>query len=132
MQRDRKRTETDGERERKKGRALDSLWLVTEAQYLGGILVRGEEAFLSLVQLLQHLVPRILRHVQLLFQLHNVILYLGAGGPARQEGDNAQTRPSAAPVPSRPGARSPAPPPGTAAQGHPRAVASRRGLPGPR
>lgn len=64
---------TDGQRERE-GETVRFSWLAARARYLGSILLCGEEAILRLVQFFQHLVPCILRHMQLLFQLHNVIL----------------------------------------------------------
>lgn len=79
---------TGRERERERDRVSHSCAAhAARPGYLGGGLIRGQEAVLRLVQLLQHPVPLVLRHPQQLLLRRDVLLELGgSGGRARAAG----------------------------------------------
>lgn len=77
----------EGERKRKTELAIRAPRHAARPLYLGGGLIRGQEAVLRLVQLLQHPVPLVLRRPQQLLLRRDVLLELGgSGGRARVAG----------------------------------------------
>ena len=77
----------EGERKRETELAIRAPCCAARPGYLGGGLIRGQEAVLRLVQLLQHPVPLVLRRPQQLLLRRDVVLQLGgSGGRARAAG----------------------------------------------